>query len=511
MKKYFQKHSKLAILTVLFVVCFSLRLNGINLMGRTWDEPEYVEQGYNLTELIGKGDFNNPYFYTTYDHPPLIKYLYGITSHLDVANVNTGNPVFNYDYTYSRALSALMFSIGMLFVVLICWKLFPNLQIGIIAGLILSLLPFTIGLSQLVTTESLKLLIYPMVIYSYLFLLDKISTKNIIISGILTGFALQAKQSDALLLVLLGIALLLQYKNNLRDVFKTMFSITLISLLTFIAIWPQSLFHIHEIMAINQKLWSVKFSPNLLQFTLSPPEVFLGKLMLTPIFYYVVYFFITIPAVILFLFIVGIRYLFKTLSVVHVIILLWFFLPFVLSFYSWRQHGLRYIIEIYPAIAIIAAYGLDKTLNMVEDIRKRLAICVLLIAYLTANLWYVSPYYLDYFNEVVGGTATVYRYNLFQIGWWGQGEREAAIYIQNNAMQGSTVGLALSPSFTYPRTGNLKYKTYQANKKYDYVVVNQYHIIRDGFNVSDIKRDYNLVYSVKAGGAILVYVYKLKN
>src|ERR1051326_6492631 len=106
----YTKKIKLLFLTILFIISLIIRLNSLNIMGRTWDEPEYIEQGYNLVELIKKGDFNNSYFYTTYDHPPLVKYIYGITAHFDVARKTDGKPIFNYDYTYSRVMSALMFS-----------------------------------------------------------------------------------------------------------------------------------------------------------------------------------------------------------------------------------------------------------------------------------------------------------------------------------------------------------------------------------------------------------------
>ena len=70
-----------------------------------------------------------------------------------------------------------MFSIGVIITVLIGWKIFSPI-VGIIAGIILSMLPFSLGLSQLVTTESLKILIYPLTIYSYIDLIKEKITKR---------------------------------------------------------------------------------------------------------------------------------------------------------------------------------------------------------------------------------------------------------------------------------------------------------------------------------------------
>lgn len=510
------RYKKIYILFLFFVLSLAIRLSTLNQIGRTWDEEVYVSQGYEFIKIFEKKDFNNKYFYITYDHPPLVKYLYGITAIFDKESVGKDNVIFNYDYTFSRILSAILFSIGLFFVILTSWKIF-NFKIGILSGSIYLLLPFTIGLSQLVTTESLKLFIYPITIYSYLFLLDKFSKKTIIISGILTGIALQVKQTDALLFLILAITMFLHYKKlhskekalYFKKYIQTFILIILISCLVFFAIWPQAIIHMPELMQINEKLWSVKFSSNPLIFTLSPPEVFMGSLRITPIFYYAVYFFISIPIVVIFLFFLGLKKIFNNINCQKWLIILWFIVPFLLSFYSWRQHGLRYIVEIYPAIAIISAVGLNLILEKIKHVQK-LIILFFFTIYLFLNLIYVSPYYLDYFNELVGGVDTVYKYNLFQIGWWGQGQREAGMYLLKNAPTNSRIGLAVSPETTFPIDKKFNYYEYRDELKYDYVVVNHYHIIRDGFSDKKIKEKYKLVYEVKVSKAVLVYVYKAK-
>ena len=515
------KSKAIKFLIVFFVFIFTviLRLWNINEMGRTWDEHEYVEQGYGMIELLKKGDFSNSYFYTTYDHPPLIKYLYGITAHFDVEK-RLGNTevVFKYDLTHSRLLSAILFSLGVVMVVMIGWKISSPI-IGILSGIIFAMLPFSLGLSQLVTAESLKLFIYPLAIYSYLLLIEKFSWKRVLIAGIITGVALQSKQSNFLLIPLLGSMFFLQYRQLRKDK-KQAFAkirgmaviiVALVSVITFVFLWPQILFHFKEVYSIHQGLWDVQFSPKIWQITLSPPEVFFGRLMLTPIFYYVVYFFITIPFLILFLFFAGIKEIFKKKNIYILSVLLWFILPFSLSIYSWRQHGLRYIIEIYPAIAIIAAVGFN-SLMVKFRIKEKLRLLYFfpIIIYLFIILLLIKPYYLDYFNELIGGVNTVYKYKLFQIGWWGQGIREAGMYVIKNAPKGSSVGLALSPILSAPPMPNLNVQVYSNSKKYDYVIVNTYNLIREEFDDSSIKNNYEPVYFAKVDQAILVIVYKHK-
>lgn len=507
---------KISIILGIFIFSLLIHISTLNEMGRTWDEFLYVEEGYKMVEMMSKGDFDNSYFYTTYDHPPLVKYLYGLSAHLDVEKyLPNGEVLLRYDLTYSRLLSATVFSLGVVIVTFIGWQTI-SASVGIMAGIILMMLPFSLGLSQLVSTESFKIFIYPLAIYSYISFLKKHSIKKLIIAGIITGIALQIKQSNALLLPLFGLMTFFFYKKiNKRKMFQKTFSLLFINVLTsiliFILIWPQVVFHLNEIYEIHSKLWHVQFSPNIWQITLSPPEVFFGRLMLTPTIYYIIYFFISIPLLIIIFFFLGIKEIFVKKQWILYVLFLWFIFPFILSVYSWRQHGLRYVIEIYPAISLIAALGFDALINKFST-RKylKLVLFVPVIFYLIVILWQIKPYYLDYFNEVVGGTNTVYNYQLFQQGWWGQGEREAGLYLRDTARQGSTIGHAISPDHVFPRFDSFHYSLWQSDKKYDFVVVNHYHIIRDGFNDEEIRKNYQLVYEVRADRAVLVFVYKAK-
>lgn len=505
-------------LLAIFLFSISLRLPTLNQIGRTWDEPEYVEQGYKMIELIEKGDFNNKYFYTTYDHPPLVKYLYGLTAHLDSERqLPNGEIALKYDLTYSRLLSALIFSLGVIITTLIGWRLISPI-IGIISGILLAMLPFTLGLSQLVTAESFKIFIYPLSFYSYINLIKKNTLKNIILAGFITGIALQIKQSNGLLIPLFIFMYLLyykQYKYKEKKLFSkkilSIIWITIISIFVFVLLWPSVLFNFKSVYAIHSSLWNVQFSPKLWQITLSPPEVFFGRLMMTPVFYYVIYFFISVPTLILVFFFYGFKRIYKKKNWILFSFLIWFALPFIMSFYSWRQHGLRYIIEIYPAIAIIAAIGLDSFFSKFTYKQQlKLLYFIPIIIYLFFTLRNIKPYYLDYFNELVGGTNTVYKYKLFQQGWWGQGIREAGLYIKNNVPKGSAIGYALSPDHVLPRFDGFKYEKWSKNKKYDYVLVNYYNIIREGFNDDPIKKNYKLIYQVRADKAVLVFIYSKK-
>ncbi|MEK7571935.1 MAG: glycosyltransferase family 39 protein [Patescibacteria group bacterium] len=507
----------IGVLLGIFLFSLLLRLSTLNEIGRTWDESLYVEQGHKMITLLKKGDVTNSFFYTTYDHPPLIKYLYGLSAQLDVEKVTAGgDALLRYDLTASRTLSSVMFSFGVIVVAIIGWYFFSPV-IGIIAAIILAMLPFSLGLSQLVTTESLKILIYPLTMLSYLLLIKKYSVKRLFIAGIITGIALQAKQSDGLLLLIFALLAFLYYRQVskrkkiafLNKCSIALVLITLISGIVFILFWPHLLFFSSEIAKIHDGYWSVQFSPYPWHITLAPPEIFFGRLMPVPNFYYIVYFFISIPVIILALFFIGVKKIFHKKDWVWYSLIVWFLVPFALSFYSWRQHGLRYIIEIYPAIALISAIGFDALVSkLTQKETKKLLLFIPVIVYLSVLLWQLKPYYLDYFNELVGGTNMVYQHRLFQQGWWGQGEREAGLYIKQVASPGASIGLALSPEHVFPRFTGLNYQKWSSGKRYDYVIVNYYNIIREGFDDAEIKKKYSLIKEIKADDATLVFIYK---
>jgi dolichol-phosphate mannosyltransferase len=500
----------------IFILALSFRITTLNQIGRTWDEQLYVEVGYKMDELLVKGDFANSFFYTTYDHPPFAKYLYGITAHLDKTGIdNSGNPIFNYDYTYSRILSAIFGSLSAVLVLLIAWEFIAPFA-GIVSGIIFSLLPFFIGLSQLVSTESILMFLFTSSVYSFIKLLQKFSLKKIIITGVLTGLALGVKQSNALLFPIFSFIFLSWFVKygKLKEKlygrkFLSLFTIGIISVVTFVVIWPMPYFHLDVINSINQKIWLVKTSP---------PIIFWGKLMLSPVIYFTTMFFITTPLLVVLLFLIGLIKIQKINSWIVYGILFWFIIPFLQSFYVWRVHGLRYIIEIYAPLSIIAAAGVYYIIEKINaGLRVKILSIVLIFLYFISILFPLKPYYLDYFNELVGGTKGVYVNKYFELGWWGQGLGEAGRYLENNAKANSSIALFISPPHVFPPVKNQKLVfidpnngIYNSKIKYDYVVVNYFHVLREGFNDSGIKNDYKLIHQVVAGDAPIVDIYQKK-
>lgn len=509
-----RKFDKFLLLFLIFIFSVGLRLWNIYDVGRTYDEEAYVKTGFKFIELIKKNDFKNSFWWEVPDEPPFARYLYGLAAQFDVTGYDKiGDPVFNYNYAYSRLVSVLLSSATVVLIVMLGWR-FISPTIGIYAGIIFSLLPFSLGFSQLATLESFILFFFSAGVYMYLSLLEKYSFKKVIILGVIFGLAISAKITNVLLFPLMILMYVVwwlhQKKKNSKKNFiyffnKKLYSILFAGLIGFTVLfltWPMPWFHldyvynyVHNLRFANQQ---------------SIPEIFFGKLRLVPIYYFVVLFFLTTPVVILFFLFFGFWDVKKSKKWIYYLILLWFLFPFVQSFYHMRQHGVRYIIEIYAPLSLLAAIGFDASIRFfTKNNFKKNMFFLLVASYLFIILSRITPYYYDYFNEFVGGAGGIYKSKMFQIGWWGEGTKEAVDFLEKNAPANSTVGILERQIKLSPPSEKLKIVPYSDNNTYDYVIMHFYNVLREKFDDRYLRKKYTHIHCVDADGACLVSIYKL--
>lgn len=504
--EWFPFSKKQSVLIILLLTIF-LRLWNLNAMGRTWDEPAYVEEGYFIVKHIKDGAFNSSDLYKS-DHPPMARYLYGLAEQLEARYDRSNNKVlFPYDYTYPRLVSVILTSLSVVLVLLLTWEYFSPFA-GFISALILAMLPFFLGFSQIATLESLNMFFFTASVFCFLKVLQQYSKKWIALTGILMGCAFLAKQSNILIIPLLVILYFFWYyykKINLPFLNKYFLSLIYViatSIITVITLWPTIIFHINDVLGVQNTMWFKNAA-------LPPPEVFFGRLMLVPKPYYVVMFLITTPVIILIFLFLGLLRIDRLKKWILYTIVIWFFFPFIQSLYNFKQHGVQYIIQIYAPMSIIAGIGFEFFVYSLTT-RKwiKLALILILFIYMFFILYKATPYYLDYFNGFTGGTNGVYKKRVFQLGWWGQGLKEAGIYLENNIKQRSSIGLAVSPIHSFPPLKKHNVYDYNSKKEYDYVVVSYFHVLRERFDDSDIKLKYKPIYEVHADNAPIVTIYK---
>lgn len=509
LKNWLTKHKILLLSLLIFLLAFSLRVWNLNKAGQMWDEKSLlVDYAWNYVRDAENLDFGNEFWWKgTPDHPPLVRYLRGIASIPDIkAWDNKGFPVYNYDLTYDRMLSVFLTSFAAVLVFLIGAR-YISLYTGFAAGMIFSMMPIPLGHSQIAMLEPLGLFFFTASMFAFFLFLEKPNKKRMILSGIALGLALLARETHIMLLPMMLIILFIKNHcakdKNIKSVFYKTVGNFGIAFLIFLLLWPMPFFHL---------TWEYNYFINLrVNVTTSIPEVFFGRLMLVPIPYYFIYAIITTPLIILLFSLIGLKKIDRSKNWIWYSFILWFCFPFLLSFYPKREQGIRYIIQICAPLALIAGLGFETiVLKLVKKINYKLLLLIPLFLYQFIILLRITPYYIDYFNILVGGAKNVYEKRLFHLAWWGEGIKEAFTYLDKNAPKNATVGIATTPSHILPPLSGRKLIPYKDSDTYDYVVVNFYNVVRIGFDDSKIRRDYKVVYSVIADGAHLVEVYKRK-
>jgi hypothetical protein len=129
----------------------------------------------------------------------------------------------------------------------------------------------------------------------------------------------------------------------------------------------------------------------------------------------------------------------------------------------------------------------------------------------------IHPYYIDYYNPLVGGPQGVHEGQLFEFGWWGEGKKEMIDWINGNVPPNAIVGTKFSPYIDLSgwrsdvRYVDLELLNYSGHL--DYVVTNTYW---EWFNAEGDKypiyeadlENYKVVHTIDVMGAPLVKIYK---
>ncbi len=481
-------------------------------MGRGTDELYCPSTGYHFVQIYLKGDFLNPYLLHYAEPPPVCRLIYGIFASLDVKSIaKNGEPIFNYDLTNLRTVSVVLSSFSVAIVMLFGWE---NVSpfIGIAGAIIYSMIPAYLGTSQLVSQESIFSFFFNLTIYFFALLLKKHSGKKIFFFGVIVALSVMSKLTN-LSFVPVMICMYIFWQ-----IFKRKKTITLNKkyfflfcsglIISALFVWPTVIINP---LGVILHLKTIRFSE-----IYSPWEWFFGFPVHVPWYYYFVQFLVRTPVLLLILFFLGIELRPRKNNWTLYILLIWFISPFLQSFILYKQHGVRYIIQVYAPFSLIVALGIDYLVGLFsKKIIYRVIIFIGVILYLSYSLLKVSPYYLDYFNELVKGVRGVYKHQLFEIGWWSNGGKEVGNYIISHAKPGSTIGYKFSALFYIETSDKFHYEQYKSGKKYDYVITSYYYYQKQDFNnpkslkeYDQIYKNYDLVYASKVDGVPLYKVYK---
>ncbi len=488
MKELIQRISDRKILAlIIFISSFIVYLIDVDKPHELWDERARYVVGLNQWFNVINGKFDSESWVVNYFHPPLGKYLYGLVNGAYLFLNNPNILSIGYDeaiqiidqtknFLPGRMLAILLAS-GSVVMTYLLGEEFFNRKVGALAALFLVFMPAFTSNVRIESLEAPLVFFFLLTVYMFFKALKTGGNNNYyILSGISAGLAISTKFNNLILYLLLPVIylsflFLKKEKISLRKILPTkLFLTAVIPFAVLFLIWPW--------------LWNnpiSNFQKSLSWWTYINPEYFLGSFTVQPVYYYLVYFFATMPTLLIVFFLASMKESFLKNPYTK-LLFIWFFTSILFfSLADFKQNGSRYVISVYPAFAILAAIGFLNINKIFSRLDKKIPIIfgVLIAAYLIFNTISIHPYYLDYYNELTGGPSTVYEMKLFNMGWQGEGIDVAVKYLNENAAENSTVEFHAVPSHT------------SHNLRSDIMEVNP--VAKDGIlRLSDIEIDQNL-------------------
>ena len=440
----------------------------------TVDEPIIITSGYNFLKT-GNNEINS-------ENPPILKSILAIPllfmnikeeSFSNKVKYNSYNPVhnttygskfiFNNDYssilTYSRIINIIITILLSLFIYFTAKDLWGN-KYGLLAYFLFLAFPCVLANGRLATLDtgiSLIMFAFQYSLFKFIFYNNK-NKFFLILSGIFLGLAMLSKFTGILIIPIALLQLFIICHNKIPKT-KALYYILIIFLLA-----SGCIFFIYSLNGINLMLYSRDFKSHLLSFLnnvffkniplLIPtqyikgfdivsffnskgfPNIFLGNFYphgASFWYYYIIILLFKVPIPYILLTILG--FIAVTINKYKSKIYYFFIIPPVLifltfSFLTDRQLGIRYIIPIFPYIALLATYAFRKIYSQKKIIfHSGLYFIIILILFENMKIY---PDYLAYFNQFIGSETNSRFYFADSNLDWGQDLPGLKKWIKNN-------------------------------------------------------------------------------
>jgi len=480
--RFLLKRRKLAFIAI-FIVSFLIISFGINQTGETWDEIPYYNAGRSYYSNIVRLNFKSSAWDANKEHPPVAKYVYGLFS---LASYKMGGE----HYSGGRIASALLLSLTIALTFYFATELFSTTT-GLFASIILMLTPPFIAYGRILGMDSISALAFLLVaIVSYRFAKSKGGWKDYVLPTITLGLAF-ATRYNTILAAFFGPVAIILFASWKKD-YRRRLALLLIpigSVIVFYIVWPY--------------LWSDPIGGLKTSFGHwgQVREWYMGqKDAVLPNSYFLTYFFYCVPVGILALATLGVFSREKFKNKLFIIALL--VLPFINSFVGIKQGGVRYLLFVFVPLGVLAALGFVYLLKILQKKYLQVFLIILLLVYGFFNIITHYPYYLDYYNEFIRGSKGNYQSKFLQFGWWGEGGKRAADFLNKNASQGASVFNNMKPDHTLD---NLRedIRLVNSSENPDFIVFNT-----NWAWISDyqIPTGYKIVHEEKSGGGTILTV-----
>lgn len=482
---------------VLFLFSFLIHLVGLNFVGRTWDEQFKIDNGFIALKNISYLNFAPSSWTEGVEHPMIAKYLYSLAALPNYHQIDSntipknleqnflngdfiltdyggGNRfLVDYDYTFPRMLSAVFNSLAIVGIYLLSRKWLGTTS-SFLGAISVMFIPRFVAMGQLVTFESLSaflVLLLLLVFFNF-----RNNLRYYLLLGIISGLLFWTRYNNAYVFLLLAGLVVIGKKFTPRWIL-----IPLVAVIFGIVTWPY--------------LWTNPLQNFLNSFYYHPDQwLHIG---VKPSLYFATYFIYTTPILFLVLSVLGLRKAPRE-------ILFWLvsYAVFCLAF-TLEKGGTRYVFFIYPIMGVLLAFAFDQILQFKKIAR---VVIIGLFLFFTFTMVKAYPYYLEYYNEIIGGAKGAVKHNL-EFSWWGDGQREAGNWLQENAPAGSTISLLVTPKYVFKSPGE-NFTILPDNKDFltaDYVVVSR-------TNLPEMKKlsgdKFYPVHEVTSDNEALIYIFK---
>lgn len=344
---------------------------------------------------------------------------------------------------------------------------------SIVATAFLGFSPTFLAHAKLITTDIPIMSLSILTLYFFSKFLDIRYSKYAIYSGLALGCALLVKFSGVLLIPVLGLIFFLNIINdhkrarlgeyiNLGGIFAIALTIVFIVYAVFDRNTPISEYYnyLNKIVSAHSNDWIaqmfnsvsgfITFRP-LISYLLGFVQVldhnkyghtayFLGTISSSGSFWYFPIVFVikeTLGHILLLIFssILAIKILLTTgvrkisRNIDFIALGSWFAVYLAISLVSDINIGIRHILPIFPVIAIFVGVILG---GIIENIKTRLIVGVVIILMLTAETFYAYPYYIPFFNILGGGSENGYKLVADSNVDWGQDLKRLAVFVGTN-------------------------------------------------------------------------------
>lgn len=392
-----------------------------------------------------------------------------------------------YDFTLSRVVSALFNSLAVLFVVVLAGFLIENIWLSVAAGVFLTFTPRFVFLGQLVTFESISVGLFCLTIWYFPKLLkNNKKLKPYVVVGLLSGLLFWTRYNNIIVFPFLAGWMGIDYiLNKKKEIFSwRLLIIPIVAFLVGFLTWPY--------------LWH-NFPQSLMESFGFHKGRFVGLST-----YYWEYLLFTTPIPFLATSVLGIFQALRKRGYWQIIILWWVLCTVVVySIFVFKLGGTRYVSIIYPPMAILSVYGIIQTFK-----KRALYVIAPVLLFMFIEMVRVFPYYLDYYNQLIGGASGAIERG-YDFSWWGEGQREAGLWMNDNLPASSSAGLIVTPKYVFPNLNQGIKMTGFVDEKSDaqYLAVSwsNYKVLS-----KDFINKHEIIYQAMVDGQTLVYVLRKK-